>query len=136
METHRTCKCCGETKEITQFKKAGGGRHRTCLTCFAKHRRENKRQNLSWRDVHLRRRYNITEQEYNEMVEEQSNLCAICGQPEKNGYKGRTDLCVDHNHSTGKVRGLLCNHCNRGIGLLGENTSTLENAINYLREHQ
>jgi len=117
-----------------EYKKAGGGegRMRTCLVCWAHHRKENKRQNLSWRDVHLRRRYDITEADYNEMVERQQNLCAICKQPERNGYKGRTELCVDHDHSTGKVRGLLCNHCNRALGLLGDNISSLTNAINYL----
>jgi hypothetical protein len=69
------------------------------------------------------------------MHEKQGHVCAICGG--RNTYsctkKVDYDLYVDHCHSTGKVRGLLCNHCNRGIGLFKDDISNLERAILYLK---
>ena len=75
------------------------------------------------------RQYGLSLDDYGQMVSEQSGLCAICKEkPEK-------DLFVDHCHSTGRVRGLLCSNCNTGIGLLRDNTATLLAAINYLKEN-
>lgn len=70
--------------------------------------------------------------DYNRMLKEQDGVCAICKSddpksPERVGY-----WYVDHCHTTGKVRGLLCNSCNRGVGLLGDDISNLERAILYL----
>ena len=68
------------------------------------------------------------------MAEQQNFVCAICGKsnfPMKSISSGC--LVVDHNHKTNKVRGLLCHNCNRALGLLQDNTETLENAINYLK---
>lgn len=84
----------------------------------------------SSRKAHLKRKFNITLEEYNKISEEQGHVCQICKKPEtciRNKF-----LCVDHNHTTGKIRGLLCNNCNRAIGLFAENTEFLKNAINYL----
>jgi len=66
-----------------------------------------------------------------EYVESFSN-CKICDISLTND-RGPTGRCVDHDHSTGKVRGILCNNCNRALGLLGDCTNRLENAINYLK---
>lgn len=63
------------------------------------------------------------------MVKNQNGCCLLCNiKPKK--------IVVDHCHKTGKVRGLLCNECNRAIGLLKENILTLKNAINYLEKHK
>ena len=80
---------------------------------------------LSRRDEILRSRYGINENTYNEMYSRQEGLCAICGT-----HKDRLD--VDHCHTTNKVRGLLCNNCNRGIGHLQEDVNVMTNAIKYL----
>jgi hypothetical protein len=70
------------------------------------------------------------------MLKEQGGCCAICKVTEN--YKGHTgyrkdwSFSVDHCHTTGKVRGLLCNQCNRGIGMLQDDTNILKAAINYL----
>jgi hypothetical protein len=61
---------------------------------------------------------------------EQCGRCAICGR-EPNARRPR--LVVDHCHRTGRNRGLLCDRCNRAIGLLGETVETLEAAVGYLR---
>lgn len=68
------------------------------------------------------------------MLEAQEGVCAICGKPETK--PNAKYLAVDHNHETGVIRGLLCNNCNRALGLLGDNVETLQNAINYLLKHE
>jgi hypothetical protein len=75
-----------------------------------------------------KRKYGITKEEYIVRLESQQGVCAICG------LTCTRALAVDHNHLTGKVRGLLCNNCNRGIGHLKDSTLLLEKAIKYLKE--
>lgn len=62
----------------------------------------------------LERRYGITLKQYDEMLEQQNGVCTICGGINSDGRR----LCVDHSHKTNKVRGLLCNNCNRKLGIV------------------
>lgn len=63
----------------------------------------------------------------------QEGLCAICHQPETVKYGDRVkDLAVDHDHETGEVRGLLCNNCNRALGMFGDSAERLLAAARYL----
>lgn len=80
--------------------------------------------------------YGVTEKQFKEMKKAQANLCAICGKPEtkQTKWKRPRNLCVDHNHTTGQVRALLCNSCNWTLGLVGEDPTILENMIRYLEE--
>lgn len=81
----------------------------------------------------LFRTYGISEAEYWRLHDCQNGLCAICQKPETATRKGTLRLlCVDHEHKTGKVRGLLCNRCNRTIGYMGENPGLLRAAAVYL----
>ncbi len=74
------------------------------------------------------KKYNLTEDQYNLILKQQNNSCAICGQPfQKTPHK-------DHNHQTGKFRGLLCNQCNRGIGYLKDDPHIVRKAANYLEK--
>ena len=73
----------------------------------------------------LKRKYNITLDDYNTLMTKYNNSCAICGSTEK--------LCVDHCHSSGNVRGILCHHCNTGLGMFKDNDQALAAAIRYLR---
>jgi len=76
--------------------------------------------------------YGISLEKYNSLLASQNGGCAICGSKEpKTKRNGR--FCLDHDHSTGEVRGLLCSPCNRGIGLLGDNPERLTMAAAYLR---
>ena len=70
------------------------------------------------RDWHLRSRFNISKEQYDEMLMAQDGLCAVCREREAFVEKSGKiqDLAVDHDHQTGEVRGLLCVGCNRGIG--------------------
>jgi hypothetical protein len=77
--------------------------------------------------LHLKERYKITLEQYNEILNNQKSLCAICGCSQS------AKLHVDHCHSIGKVRGLLCGSCNRALGLMKDNIDFLNKAIIYLQ---
>lgn len=84
----------------------------------------------SWKNAGIK---NMTYDRYLQMLESQNNCCAICGSHQDNFKR---QLCVDHNHETGKARGLLCDACNGGIGKLKDSIELLEKAINYLKQEQ
>ncbi len=75
------------------------------------------------------RAYGITIQEHNRLRDEQGNVCAICG-----GVNKDQALCIDHDHATGEVRGLLCHACNRAIGLLKDDPELMVRAAEYIRK--
>ena len=101
----------------------------------AKNRDKKKESALNWmrrnpkkvKNAYLLREYGISHKEYNILVKNQNNLCAICIKEEL----GKS-LAVDHCHKTGKIRGLLCSDCNRAIGMLKDDITILRNAIEYL----
>jgi nitrate/TMAO reductase-like tetraheme cytochrome c subunit len=74
--------------------------------------------------------YNISSDEYDRMFENQNGACNICKRHQSNFKKA---LSADHDHNTGRVRGLLCDLCNRGIGFLKDNILFLENAIRHIK---
>ena len=82
------------------------------------------------REIHIKRKYNLSIERYNEMLTEQNNKCFICGY--EFGQK-QGDIYVDHCHTTKQVRGLLCQPCNSGIGYFKDNTDSLQKAIDYLK---
>jgi hypothetical protein len=76
----------------------------------------------------LQKLYNITLEQYNNMLKSQDNKCAVC----KNDFEQNDKICIDHNHNTNQVRGLLCHNCNIILGMANDNKEILQNAINYL----
>jgi len=77
--------------------------------------------------------YGISAEYYGELSKSQHGLCAICGKPESAHRHGKViGLNVDHDHETGKVRGLLCSRCNMAVGLLGDSVENLLAAAMYL----
>lgn len=88
----------------------------------------------SSRKAHLKRAFNMKIETYEQMLENQEGKCAICRKEER-GVRN-SFLAIDHNHSTGEIRGLLCSHCNRAIGLLEENKINFTNAIKYLEKYE
>lgn len=79
-------------------------------------------------------RMGTTVEWYERTLHKQRGKCAICrtDNPGAVGGKRRRFWCIDHDHKTGEVRGLLCNNCNAGLGLLGDSTKNLGRAIQYL----
>lgn len=107
-------------------------RKASCRPCYQARAKEWRKKNpdkvaASARRVALKRFYGITQNEYDSMFTNQKGKCMICDTTSK-----RT-LAVDHDHATGKVRGLLCHHCNKGIGQFFDNPELLLNAIEYLQ---
>jgi hypothetical protein len=92
--------------------------------------------NRNWR---LPRTYGISSHQYESMLAAQNSVCAICGEEEKAAH-GRTgmpfNLSVDHDHSTGQIRGLLCQRCNRALGLLKDDAGVVRKAFEYLLHHR
>lgn len=89
------------------------------------------------RGERMQKTFGISLEEYREMLARQDNVCAICEQPETATRNGKVRwLAVDHCHTTGKVRGLLCGNCNPMIGYAKDNVEVLEKAIKYLRSHE
>lgn len=99
----------------------------TCPTCQEANRGYIK-SNLDKRQI---LNYKITHKEHMAIKDKCNGLCMICGSPPE-GY--RKVLCIDHDHSTGEVRGLLCDCCNKGLGYFKDNTDFMEKAIKYLKE--
>lgn len=84
------------------------------------------------RENQLRLHYGLSLKDFNALLEKQGGVCAICKNPPRNTGKWNRNLSVDHDHVTGSVRGLLCEHCNRAIGLLGDNALTIHAAAAYV----
>lgn len=137
--SYKRCTKCLINKPRTEFYrhgKAKGGVHSACKDCEKKAAREFNAANpekmaLVNRRSKLKAEYGMTLEQYDNMLEAQGGGCAVCGMISPGG-KGR--FHVDHNHSTGKVRGLLCHLCNVGLGHFRDDVVTLTNAINYLNK--
>ena len=109
-----------------------------------KNKEKVRAQELQYRQQHpekikehdLLANHGITLKEYNILLSSQNNVCKICGKLETSKEKNKKvkSLAVDHDHKTGKIRGLLCGKCNKGIGLFQDSIEILTNAICYLQE--
>ncbi len=112
-----TCAICGPVK----IRVRSDGRSPECMVA-----RLASRTPESTRRARLRQKYNLTPLELAEMAEAQSGRCAICE------VIPTTGLVVDHDHGTGRVRGLLCAACNKGLGFFCDDRARLMGAIKYL----
>lgn len=86
-----------------------------------------------WRESHLKRTYDISQDEYDTLAKAQNYSCKLCGKHASEEPRG--NLVVDHCHETGRIRGLLCSVCNTGIGKLGDTIEGLEKALDYLKKN-
>lgn len=93
----------------------------------------NKKHPEIKKNSHLMYDFGITLEDYNNLLVKQDYKCAICGSKLPKNSKTK-HLVVDHDHKTGKVRGLLCQCCNFGLGQFGDSIENLKNAIKYLEE--
>lgn len=137
-ETIRVCSKCGIEKEIDQFYldvRYKGGRMRQCKQCRNEYMEGYRQRNpLYARSKHLKNERGITLDQYKEMFDAQGGMCAVCEQEETQvTRKGiRRALAVDHCHESGRVRGLLCGRCNRGLGNFDDDSDRLRSAAAYL----
>ena len=141
----KVCNICNTEKPISAFYKHSRYSKRrpwfrgNCKTCHSTLGKDSYIKNKLWwdgriRGEHLSRCYGMTISDWDKLFTKQGGQCAACHKPEiKFNNKSRTiqRLCVDHNHKTGKVRGLLCNRCNRVIGLLEEDLILVKSLYDY-----
>lgn len=143
MEDKLLCKPCDLYKSPSEFHKdstALRGYAYYCKECAnARSRKwhlENKNDpefKKARRNSNFKTKYNISVEERDDLLLQQSGGCAICAVPLSNeGLLTHTDHC----HSTGKVRGILCTNCNRGLGSFKDNIVSLQNAIKYLERNK
>lgn len=142
----KTCTVCKQELSYNHYhrskisKDGYGYRCRECdKAARASYREDNKerfaevsrRKSLKWK-------YGITLEEYSGILESQGNCCAICKTTESGigGARRNWNWPVDHCHTSGKVRGILCSSCNRGLGLLGDNVKSLQKALDYLTKSE
>lgn len=144
----KTCSRCKEIKPVTEFHKSTNyydGLDKRCKQCSYELHNDWRRNNLGkvaasqrakyakdpdrFKDYEKKRRYGLTSGEYDTMLTKQNSKCAICF-TETPGGKGA--FHVDHCHASGLIRGLLCHHCNLGLGNFKSNPEFLQQAIRYL----
>lgn len=152
------CRGCEQRKPASQFYKQRGRLRHLCIVCYADYNKAQRERHKSKRlaydrargngwsrtgrvkwnptepekhDKYLRRTYGITLQEYDAMLAAQGFVCAICEGECNRSTTGR--LCVDHDHATGEVRGLLCFQCNVGLGKFKDDPAILARAMVYLK---
>ena len=136
------CWGCRDKKPSTAFylRRSGTRPEPYCKECFRKRQASYREKPVAFAKAKARyylTNYGITAQEYDQMHSNQQGLCAICKKPETGLHQSAKPkaLSVDHNHQTGRVRGLLCVKCNQGIGLLQDDASVIASALDYLQHH-
>jgi hypothetical protein len=142
----KSCRTCKKSKPINAFPTYPNGQYkRQCKVCVSKDgcTRQHEKRSVTKTKVFnknywIRHKYGIELEDYEEIRLVQNNLCAICGKAETSihkryGHSKVRQLCIDHDHDTGKIRGLLCQRCNQGLGLFQENIDNLNKAVEYLR---
>ena len=130
----KICKICNQAKSLVEFgihKSQSDGHNGYCKSCLRekhttpKARAESRRRSL-------KATYGITLEQYDSMLVHQNSVCAIC----RNKNSSGKPLSVDHCHTNQTIRGLLCEHCNHGIGKFFDNTEVLQKAVEYLKKYQ
>lgn len=136
MSSAKACALCGEVFERSQLIKSQW----CCRPCHSKYMKDYRQANLervreigrrSSRKSQLKNSYGLTLERFSELFLSQDSRCAICGEDEPGG-KG---WCVDHSHSTGEVRGILCPQCNFLLGNAKDRIDVLLAAVDYLKEN-
>jgi predicted RND superfamily exporter protein len=110
-------------KRVSVYNKENSQRRKEQYKSFKSNSPESRRKR------YLRMAYKLTPQEYDELRTTQDGGCAIC-------FRKVNRLVVDHDHTTGKIRSLLCTTCNTGLGQFGDNIALLEKAITYLKSFE
>ena len=130
----KLCTRCGVVKPLEDFARASkrtDGRQSVCKDCGLDLRRTTQRNS------DLKRKFGMSAEDYDAMLDKQDHRCMICGRHESalaNTGNGIRLLAVDHNHATGTVRDLLCYACNTGLGSFRDDPNVLEAAAAYLRK--
>lgn len=153
----KKCTKCGVEKPLSEFNKKSSTKtgfdlwckacksvaHKNWILANPQKRKEAKKRANDWNTENkdrrkiivqknnYKKRYGLTVDQKQQLVDSQAQKCAIC----KNDLKNAHDVCVDHNHETGAVRGILCRKCNLGLGHFKDNALFLKSAVKYLKKY-
>lgn len=130
----KVCKQCGKEGSLDLFQKDITKKDKVrpeCKECTAANRKKRYSPVVNRKNNMQKNFGKGILETYKHLFDLQGGVCAICQSPENGRY---AHLSVDHNHDTGKIRGLLCNNCNRGIGLLKDDPKILEQAKEYIEK--
>lgn len=136
----KPCARCKTVLPLAEFRLEGKNKDyprswcRPCDAAYAKERWDKNKDAMSqrYKETSWARLYGITPEQYGRLLGDQHGRCAICDQECNSGRA----LAVDHDHDTGKVRGLLCGNCNKGLGNFKDSLYLLREAEEYLRAHE
>lgn len=140
----KRCGTCRLWKSLEAFhnsSKSHDGKGTRCKPCDKVARKQwreanpqRARESARWKNI--MNAHGLTKEQWMAMYNEQEGVCKICQMSQdERGYDGRS-LCVDHNHQSGEVRGLLCNGCNRALGFFLDSPDLLRQAANYLENQK
>ena len=136
----KVCTKCGVEKPLTEYSHKRAKNRKPslqprCKACASEDTKlwRNSQSIDRLKDLYLQRTYGVTLQWYQDTLSLQHNTCSLCNTAFTfHGELNADSPVVDHNHTTGKVRGILCNECNRGLGYFHDNPTTLRKAAVYL----
>jgi len=124
------CAVCGPTTLVPE--RRNERKRWKCATVAVRDRTKEYARTKDRRLQRLEVKYGLLPDQLENIIIKQKGKCMIC--KKLRPWGGREGLVVDHDHTTGRFRGLLCGHCNSGIGMFHDNPATLQAAIRYLRE--
>lgn len=142
-EKTKRCNNCEQTLPVSNFSKRLNGYQHLCKPCQSVYQKNYVRRknpaaraaaNRKWR---LGKLFGITQEQFEQMLMAQNGVCAVCKQPEKlvNKTGNISPLSIDHCHTTGQVRSLLCNRCNTTLGKVADDPNLLRGLADYLELH-
>lgn len=127
---HSVCKLCHSTRNKARRKVDSEYRERSTKKSMEWRLANPEHSRFRVRDSTLKRKYGLTVDDYNKLLESQGGVCQVCKNPPTNRR-----LAVDHCHTTGKIRGLLCQACNVSIGKMRESPDLIRRLANYVEDH-
>jgi hypothetical protein len=140
---NKKCTVCKKHKPLSCFynsKTSKDGKGYRCKECDTVARKKWSQDNPerakeSRRGRLLKNRYGITIKDYDALLEKQGGACGIC-KASSNRHLNNSAFSVDHCHQTGQIRGLLCNQCNRALGMFNDSEELIQKALDWLRKDQ
>ena len=130
----RVCSSCEEYKRASEYTLSRDERSFGGISMRSKCKSCN--EHIKWKSF-IKRVYGIDSAQYYKMLEDQEGKCAICKSDSNNtSHQSKNKMFIDHCHTTGQVRGLLCSKCNHALGLFDDDTENLKSAISYLAKFE
>jgi hypothetical protein len=127
--------CLDKAKEAAKLRRRNGSSSPEEREILLAMRRANARAKPEEaRVLHLKKAYGLSLREWEAILRAQGGRCAICGRAEPDARDPRKTWHTDHDHQTGRVRGILCGGCNLGLGCFGDNVESLMRAVRYLKQ--